>query len=607
MKSRRRWWLLFGAGSAMVMAALVWISFVVLRLEAEAQHQSSMRLALWRMDSWLAPRLGREAIRPYFEYLPFYANQRAYTRVLNEIQPGEIYTPSPLLTYESEFFSLHFQVSGRGDVISPQAPTGHWRALAESCCMTPDMIDRKAPMLAYVQELVAPVPWQACVAEVETRLAAAMREEPEAPRQVASLPVQIFAPQQAGVQQQEALNRAEFQRRMGSNYGQQLELATENSAMIAKTGDLANEVVEMGALVSVWLMRPSEQVSIQPELVFVRRVRVGEEHLHQGFVADWPRLRDALLEQVSDLLPDAALVPMVDNLAAMEAEPVLGSIPARLESRCPALAEGPLMTPARTTLGVTWLAALGAIIASAFTLRSSITFGEKRSRFAAAVTHELRTPLTTFRMYSEMLAEGMVKDDATRRQYLDTLRSESSRLATLVENVLSYARVEDGRAPKHQLRTSVVDLVARVRPALERRAAEAGMTICVQNRAGEGAWLTTDVEVVGQILFNLVDNACKYANGSNDRRIELDVRLSQDSVQLIVRDDGPGIAPQHARVIFQPFERGAHGPGDTIPGVGLGLALARGLARDLGGELALVPSPDSRGAAFRLILPAAGR
>src|SRR6185503_18955163 len=149
---------------------------------------------------------------------------------------------------------------------------------------------------------------------------------------------------------------------------------------------------------------------------------------------------------------------------------MLGSVPVMLKSRCPMIAAGPLFTPARTTLGITWLSVLGAIIATAITLRASIAFGEKRSRFASAVTHELRTPLTTFRMYSEMLAEGMVRDEAQRRTYLETLKTESSRLATLVENVLSYALLEDGRAVSHAQRTTIGDMLRRLTGVLSRRA-----------------------------------------------------------------------------------------------------------------------------------------
>ena len=111
---------MFGAATALAVAALGWTTTVVLRLEqaeidakGEAVYQESLRLALWRMDSWLAPRVAREAARPWFEYEPFFANDHAYTMMLQGIQPGEVLTPSPLLSYANDNFPLHFQCDGK--------------------------------------------------------------------------------------------------------------------------------------------------------------------------------------------------------------------------------------------------------------------------------------------------------------------------------------------------------------------------------------------------------------------------------------------------------------------------------------------------------------
>ncbi|HEX5690771.1 MAG TPA: hypothetical protein VFX76_12245, partial [Roseiflexaceae bacterium] len=177
MKSRRTWWFLFSAGAAIVVAALVWITALVLRMEAQAQHEASVRLALYRMDFWLSPRIGRERLRPYFEYLPFYAQQRAYTRILNEIEPGEVITPSPLLTFESDVFRLHFQVNATGEITSPQIPTGNWRDLAEGggirgAFLAPGVIDRRQPLLERVRALLPASPkLEGCVMGAETLLA----------------------------------------------------------------------------------------------------------------------------------------------------------------------------------------------------------------------------------------------------------------------------------------------------------------------------------------------------------------------------------------------------------------------------------------------------
>ena len=111
----------------------------------------------------------------------------------------------------------------------------------------------------------------------------------------------------------------------------------------------------------------------------------------------------------------------------------------------------------------------------------------------------------------------------------------------------------------------------------------------------------TDPDAVGQILFNLVDNACKYAAESDERAIDVTVSVADGSLAVDVQDHGPGITPADARTIFSPFDRGCAENGDA-PGIGLGLALSRGLAADLGGELDLI-SGNGTGACFRLTLP----
>jgi signal transduction histidine kinase len=115
--------------------------------------------------------------------------------------------------------------------------------------------------------------------------------------------------------------------------------------------------------------------------------------------------------------------------------------------------------------------------------------------------------------------------------------------------------------------------------------------------------LTVDPEAIGQILANLVDNAAKYAHGGDSATISLHAAAPDASLVVTVRDQGPGVPSAKARAIFAPFERGGRDSADPIPGVGLGLALSRGLARDMGGDLTL-DAPNGRGASFRLVLPA---
>lgn len=610
---------MFWAGALCVAAALVWVSAVVLQLEQrenaarmDARYQESLRLALWRMDSWFAPRLAREAARPYFEYLPFYPQERAYTKILNVIEKGEVLTPSPLLAFRSEFFPIYFQINADGSFSSPQVPLQNQRDLAEATLVSGELIDASAALLNDVRGMIDRGDISQRIGTAETHLAAMSCEPPPPPPQMANAPDQLLQKQEQQQWSQQELSR----RAQSYSNAQKAEApsqpkgaANEKSAFDSgdiSQGSATQPLVTVGPLVPLRVQGAAAGKDQAEGLVFIRRVQVGTAMFMQGFLVDWSHLRPALLEQVSDLFPKADLA-LLRQSAQADAEPgrVLASIPVALRAASEPSEAGPLITPARTTLAITWLAVAIAVAAAGITLRASIIYGEKRSRFASAVTHELRTPLTTFRMYSEMLAEGMVRDEAQRKTYLNTLKSESGRLATLVENVLSYARLEEGRIVSHVQSTTVAGLLDRLKDVLSRRAADADMELRVINSAG-AAPIAIDIEAVGQILFNLVDNACKYAGQAVDRTIELTAQLEKSSLCFIVRDRGMGIAPEHAKSIFAPFERGPHKPGDTIPGVGLGLALARGLARDLGGDLTLDCDSDDHamsGARFKLRLP----
>ena len=258
---------------------------------------------------------------------------------------------------------------------------------------------------------------------------------------------------------------------------------------------------------------------------------------------------------------------------------------------------------ARVGIAVTWGAGLAALLAAALGLRSAVAYADRRARFASTVTHELRTPLTTFRLYSDMLARGMVPEDR-RPEYYATLEHEAARLSGLVENVLAYARLEEGRAGLRRDATDVDALCAAVMPDLEARVAAAGSQLEAAVDADPETPLATDTEAVGQVLFILVDNACKYGITSGPPTVTLHVARTGDRLELAVRDSGPRVPAEVEEAIFEAFDRGGRDESDPSPGVGLGLALARGLAEDLGGGLSLEPS--AAGATFVLHLPVQG-
>jgi signal transduction histidine kinase len=359
------------------------------------------------------------------------------------------------------------------------------------------------------------------------------------------------------------------------------------------------------------LTADAREVSVSPlapvwagdELLLVRRVERGSGEVEvQGAWLDWPRVRALLLAEVTDLLPGAALERVAGGGGAL-VERQLASLPVRLVPGAVPVELGEDSAMA-WSLGVAWGAVILALVAVGFLLFGAVSLSERRAAFVSAVTHELRTPLTTFRMYAEMLAEGMVADEAQRQGYYETLQRESNRLAHLVENVLTYARLERKRTPKVaesvELGTFLQDHLRRS----QERAREAGMSLVLElDEALEAAHVRVEPSGAEQVLFNLVDNACKYAREAEDRRIHVRAERRGSRLAILVADHGPGISRADARHLFEPFSKSSERAAESGPGVGLGLALSRRLARALGGELRYEGAPG-QGAVFTLLLRA---
>jgi signal transduction histidine kinase len=266
--------------------------------------------------------------------------------------------------------------------------------------------------------------------------------------------------------------------------------------------------------------------------------------------------------------------------------------------------QGRTISGLRLSLVVAWIGLVAGLIAIGLLLGGVIRLSERRNDFVSAVTHELRTPLTTFRMYAEMLAEGMVPSQEQQRDYAQTMKTEADRLGHLVENVLQFARLEHKSRARTTTRISVSRLVDRCQMRLEERAAQAGLLLRIRYDDGASeALLQTVPESIEQILFNLVENACKYARPASEAAIDLDVRRSGSWVAFRVRDYGPGISLAKRKEMFRPFTKSDQDAANSAPGVGLGLALCQRMARDLGGSLTIDPHHTGPGVTFLLRLP----
>jgi signal transduction histidine kinase len=337
-------------------------------------------------------------------------------------------------------------------------------------------------------------------------------------------------------------------------------------------------------------------------LILTRRVASGGREWIQGAWLDWNQLRGEMLAAVQDRFPLAQIVPAPDNPAS--GAHLLASLPVQLIPGAVTFAAVPFWTPLKVSLGIAWLCVLLAVAAVALVLRGMMALSERRASFVSSVTHELRTPLATFKLYSEMLADGMVREEAKKQQYLETLTGEADRLGHLVENVLAYSRIERGKGPAAAAAVPVRDLVRRIEPQLNQRALMAGMDFSVNAPDDVMALaLRTDAGAVGQILCNLVDNACKYGRREDvPGQVELVLTKERRRVCFAVRDHGPGIPPGEEKQLFLPFHKSARDAAHSKPGVGLGLALCRRMAAELRGTLEIDRS-WRHGASFVLRLP----
>ncbi len=396
------------------------------------------------------------------------------------------------------------------------------------------------------------------------------------------------AAQLANLSIQQARNASELQARrqaIQQNYAAQ--------QTVAEPPGLA--AAPLAALSAVWA---------GDALLLARRVQPATEATAvEGVVLEWPRLRADLIATIADLLPGANLEP-ADDAAAAADHRLLAAIPARLvPGPVP-----PLVTagwsPWRGTLAAAWGAMTIAAAAVAALLASVLALSERRAAFVSSVTHELRTPLTTFRLYSGLLEEGMVPA-AEVPTYHATLRREADRLTHLVENVLAYARLERGRHAARRAPIAVAGLLdqSTARPA--ERAAQAGFAWRLEaDDATRCLTVTTDPAAVEQVLFNLVDNACKYARAAKPAVIAVTATPRGRSLAIAVRDHGPGVTAREAARLFEPFRKSARDAAEGAAGVGLGLALSRRLARQMGGDL-VYESPADGGSRFVLTLPTA--
>jgi signal transduction histidine kinase len=223
----------------------------------------------------------------------------------------------------------------------------------------------------------------------------------------------------------------------------------------------------------------------------------------------------------------------------------------------------------------------------------------QRVSFVNQVSHELKTPLTNIRMYAELLqneCENVGETTDSSREGLNIIVSESQRLSRMISNVLTFAQRQRGR-----LNLSARELVPDdiVRATLDHfRPALAAKSVKIEFVEGAGEMMRVDADFLEQILGNLFGNVEKYGAAGEYLRV---VSSQQgDCLTIEVSDLGPGIPANQREAVFEPFARLSNRLSDGVTGTGIGLTIARELARHHGGDLRILPT--ELGAGFRLTI-----
>jgi two-component system, OmpR family, phosphate regulon sensor histidine kinase PhoR len=240
--------------------------------------------------------------------------------------------------------------------------------------------------------------------------------------------------------------------------------------------------------------------------------------------------------------------------------------------------------------------------AAALASRREGELASLREQFVASVSHELRMPLAHILLSAETLSLHRARSDAERDDAADAIVRETQRLASLVDNVLFFSRIEHHTltvSPEAvDLAAYLADIVTDIRPLAD----AAGVTLVCEVAASPPARI--DPRSFRQVLYNLIDNAIKY--GPRGQRITVGAgpaaaridTAGPARVRIWVADQGFGIPAGSERAIFDPFVRLERDRGRSVAGSGLGLAVVRELVQRHDGQIWVEPVPGGSGALF---------
>jgi signal transduction histidine kinase len=224
-----------------------------------------------------------------------------------------------------------------------------------------------------------------------------------------------------------------------------------------------------------------------------------------------------------------------------------------------------------------------------------------KAEFLSSMSHDLRAPLNAVGGYAQLVLDGIYGPTTEQqRNAMSRIMRAQQHLLAVIRDILDFARVEAGHVRLDITNVPLIDVLQAVCVMIEPQMAAKKLTFeC--NVGEENALMRTDRERAVQILLNLLTNALKFTDSGS---VRIDCSANGHRVAINVRDTGRGIPADRVAQIFEPFVQVGRNPDEARQGIGLGLAISRQLARNLGGDLC-VESTDGVGSVFTLELPRA--
>lgn len=249
-------------------------------------------------------------------------------------------------------------------------------------------------------------------------------------------------------------------------------------------------------------------------------------------------------------------------------------------------------------LAASVIAAIGLLLGSVF--RRQMRLARLKTDLVAAVSHELKTPLASMRVLVDSLLDDAELDPLKTREYLQLIAGENLRLTRLIENFLTFSRIERNRQRFEFAPLNAAEAIQEAAAIARERWQSSGCELTI-DAAADLPLPRADQDALVTALLNLLDNAYKYTLG--EKQISLRARCSGDQVVIEVADNGIGISPRDQKRIFRRFYRVDQRLARETQGCGLGLSIVDYIVRAHGGSVS-VRSKLGEGSTFTVRLPA---